>query len=501
MRVETVERKLQVIMSLNILLITLDQFRGDCLSIAGHPIVKTPNLDRLAQQGVRFARHYSQASPCGPGRASLYTGMYQMNHRVVANGTPLDTSFDNVALVGRRAGYTPTLFGYTDQSIDPRDTVSADDPRLSSYEGVLPGFDCEIDLTGNYELWREWLRAKGFDVERDMRSLLSSEHERPADASVSTFLTDHLLEWIDRQDQGWFAHASFIRPHPPYSAAGEYGTMYDPAEVGEPIAVANDVHPFHQIMLALDATKAPTDLNELAHMRAQYFGMVSEVDAQLGRIWDALEASGQWENTVVFVTADHAELLGDHGLKEKVGYWETSQHIVSIIRDPRHSGAHGTVIDKFTENIDIMPTLCEALGLEVSAQCDGLPLTPFLEGNEPPLWRDSAHWEYDWRSSLIPVYPHGVPWKRHLETMNLSVRRSNEYAYVQFADGDWLCFDIDADPTWRTQVTDPAIVMREAQAMLQWRMRNSNRTHADFLVENGGTGRWPTDVPWRNANE
>jgi arylsulfatase A-like enzyme len=227
--------------------------------------------------------------------------------------------------------------------------------------------------------------------------------------------------------------------------------------------------------------------------------MISEVDAQLGRIWDALEASGQWENTVIIVTADHAELLGDHGLKEKVGYWETSQHIVSIIRDPRKAVAHGTVVRAFTENVDIMPTLCQLLGEQVPAQCDGLPLTAFLAGEEPPFWRDAAYWEYDWRSTLIPVYPHDTPWKRHLDTMSLAVRRSDSYAYVQFADGDWLCFDIATDPTWRTLITDPTVVMGEAQAMLQWRMKNSNRTLTGFLVENGGTGRWPTNVSWRES--
>ena len=486
-------------MKQNILLITLDQFRGDCLSIAGHPVVKTPNLDRLAQQGVRFTRHYSQSSPCSPGRASLYTGMYQMNHRVVANGTPLDASFDNVALMARRSGYAPALFGYTDQSIDPRVTSSADDPRLSYYEGVLPGFDCVVDLTQNFDPWRTWLNSQGFKTDMSVIELLSTENERPASVSASTFLTNELLSWVEEQETGWFAHASFIRPHPPYSAAGHFSTMYDPAEVGMPIAVADSVHPFHEIMLALDATKAPTDPADLAHMRAQYFGMITEVDAQLGRIWDALEASGQWENTVILVTADHAEMLGDHGLKEKVGYWETSQHIISIIRDPRHSVTHGTVVDRFTENVDIMPTLCDIVGQPVSSQCDGLPLTPFLEGAEPPHWREAAYWEYDWRSSLIPVYPHNTPWKRHLDTMNLAVRRSDTHAYVQFADGDWLCFDIAADPTWRTETKDPAVVMREAQAMLQWRMKNTNRTLTGFLVEDGGTGRWPTNVSWREG--
>ena len=483
-------------MRLNVLFITLDQFRGDCLSIAGHPVVKTPNLDRLARKGVRFARHYSQASPCGPGRASLYTGMYQMNHRVVANGTPLDNSFDNVALMARRAGYAPALFGYTDQSIDPREASGPDDPRLSTYEGVLPGFDCVLDITQNFDSWREWLKNLGFDVEMSIGKLLASERERPAEASVSTFLTNELLNWIEQQEQGWFAHASFLRPHPPYSAAGEFSSLYDPAFVGDPIAVAESIHPFHEVMLALEETRAPTEPEKLARMRAQYFGMVSEVDAQLGRIFDALEASGQWDNTFIIVTADHAELLGDHGLKEKVGYWETSQHVVSIVRDPRYEHVHGTVIENFTENIDVFPTLCDVLDQPVPTQCDGLPLTMFLQGEEPPRWRDSAHWEYDWRSTLIPVYEHGSPWKRHLETMNLAVRRSDSHAYVQFADGDWLCFDLAADPTWRTQTTDPVVVAREAQAMLQWRMQNNNKTLTNFLVENGGVGRLPDGVSW-----
>ncbi len=117
----------------NILFITLDQFRADSLSCAGHSVVKTPHLDMLAAHGVRFARHYSQAAPCSPGRAALYTGTYMMSNRVVANGTPLDERFDNVALAARRQGYDPVLFGYTDQGVDPRTITDSDDPRLSTY--------------------------------------------------------------------------------------------------------------------------------------------------------------------------------------------------------------------------------------------------------------------------------------------------------------------------------------------------------------------------------
>ena len=106
----------------NVLFITADQWRGDCLSALGHPCLRTPQLDALAHEGVIFSRHYAQASPCGPSRASLYTGLYLHNHRSVVNGTPLDLRHTNVALEARKAGYEPALFGYSDVSADPRHT-------------------------------------------------------------------------------------------------------------------------------------------------------------------------------------------------------------------------------------------------------------------------------------------------------------------------------------------------------------------------------------------
>ena len=123
----------------NVLFITLDQWRGDCLSALGHPVVETPTLDALAARGVLFANHWANAAPCGPSRACLYTGTYQHRNRSILNGTPLDARFTNVALLARESGYDPVLFGYTDTSVDPR-TVPPGDPRLSSYEGILPGF-------------------------------------------------------------------------------------------------------------------------------------------------------------------------------------------------------------------------------------------------------------------------------------------------------------------------------------------------------------------------
>ena len=127
--------------------------------------------------------------------------------------------------------------------------------------------------------------------------------------------------------------------------------------------------------------------------------------SQLGRVMDTLIELGMWDDTVVVVTADHGEQLGDQGTIGKGGFFESSYHVPCIVRDPRHPEGHGSAVDVFTENIDILPTICEAMGLEVPAQCDGLPLTPFLRGERPPWWRDVAHWEYDWRWERILFGP------------------------------------------------------------------------------------------------
>src|SRR5688572_18718192 len=144
----------------NVLFVTLDQWRGDCLSSLGHPHVKTPHLDALAAEGTHFRRHYAQASPCSPSRASLYTGLYLHNHRVAVNGVPLDDRFTNVAREARKAGYNPMLFGYTDTSLDPRGRDPAD-PLLIGYEGVLPGFSVGVSLPEDNGAWLEFLAARG----------------------------------------------------------------------------------------------------------------------------------------------------------------------------------------------------------------------------------------------------------------------------------------------------------------------------------------------------
>ena len=418
--------------------------------------------------------------------------MYQLNHRVVANGTPLDARFDNVAKAARRAGYTPTLFGYTDQAIDPREATGPDDPRLLTYEGILPGFEFGLEMDpSDLGGWMGWLRAQGHDVGADWRMAAASEPDRPADVSLSAFVTNHFIDWLRERRAPWFAHISQLRPHPPYAAAGAFSRLYDPGDMPPPIDPARERHRLHERLLRDPRVAAPVDRTAMAAIQTQYYGMIAEADYQLGRVWAALETCGAWDDTLIVVTADHGEQMGDHGLIEKAGWFEQSYHVLGVVRDPRATAGHGTVVKRFTENIDLFPTICEAMKIAVPAQCDGRSLTQLLRGDIPVDWRDAAHWEWDWRSSFIPRGPHDWPNDRRLERSGLAVLRTEKAAYVQFGDGEALAFDLAADPTWRTSLNDPAAELALAKAMLAWRMEHADRTLTGMLVEGGGIGRWP----------
>lgn len=481
-----------------VLLITLDQWRAECLSCLGHPTVRTPNLDRLAGRGVLFTKHYAQATPCGPSRASLLTGQYLSNHRAVLNGTPLAARLTNLALEVRRHGYDPVLFGYTDQSPDPRE-LDADDPRLRTYEGVIPGFRPVLDLDETLVPWGMWLAARGYDVPADVKEMYepltpapgSAARYRAAD-SETAFVTETLLEWVDDQgDEPWFAHVAYIRPHPPYVAPDPYHAMFDPDQV--PAPVRRDTwesegrqHPFLAGATGLSFTRGPDDEAGVRRIRAAYYGLMAEVDAQIGRLLDGLAERGVLDRTLVILTSDHGDMLGDHWLIDKFGYFEAAFHIPLIVCDPRAEAAstRGSVVSRFTENVDIMPTILSWLGIPTPSQCDGSSLLPFLEGREPSHWRTAAHSEYDFRDLVNALSPNAFGLT--LDQCWLTVLRDDQAKYVHFAGLPPLFFDLEADPDefWN-RADDPAYaprVLEYAQRMLSWRMEHAERTLTNLMV-------------------
>nr|WP_319247245.1 sulfatase-like hydrolase/transferase [uncultured Celeribacter sp.] len=396
----------------NVLFITADQWRGDCLGVAGNPVLRTPAVDALADEGTVFLRHYAAAAPCSPARAAMYTGLQQANNRVVDNGTPLAHRFDNIARAARRAGYLPSLFGYTDQTADPSQ-YHPNDPILQTYEGVLPGFEVAQSLTEDRAPWRRWLAQQGYgpDITADPYApapegpLPARPARFAAEHSQTAFLAGRFMEWLDEQPKGnaWFAHLSLIHPHPPFAAAAPFHDMYDPQDVPACArAEDNAPHPLTQLLgeRQLQGSFLPglnglvRDLSgdQLRQIKALYYGMVSEVDAQLGRLFEDLKARGLWENTIIVLTSDHGEMMGDRGVLGKGGIYPQSYHIPLVLRVPGKSGGHR--VTRLTSAVDLFPTLCELLQVAPTNTLDGRSLAGYLDGGIAANARDAVLWEF-----------------------------------------------------------------------------------------------------------
>ncbi len=491
----------------NVLLIIVDGWRGDCLGALGHPCLKTPNLDRLATEGTVFRRHYAQASPCAPARASLLTGRYQMTHRVVQAGTPWPAQLGGLPQELSAAGYDPAFIGYASAVPDPRVT-STKDPRFRKQgHAVMDGFDTVLTKDPGFEPFLDYLEAQGY-----ARPARAFDVWRPRDvaggqftAAPSTIAREHSdtawfmgagLDYLRAQaGRPWFLHLGTWRPHPPFIAPAPYHALYPadsvplPARMATPQAEAGQ-HPLHAYYLSRvrqqdffeNGTGLASEmaLEEIAALRSVYFGLLTEIDDHLGCVFDYLRETGQWETTLVVFTSDHGEMLGDHYLLGKSTYFDPAYHIPLIIRDPlvQAGGRGGRTVDHFTESVDILPTILDWLSRPLSRAYDGRSLLPFCHGDMPTDWRDAAHFEYDFRDVVTqdPQRTLGVP----MDSCSLSVIRDDEFKYVHFAALPPLLFDMRADPHEMVDLAaDPAyrdVLLRYAQRLLSWRMRHADRT-------------------------
>jgi arylsulfatase A-like enzyme len=219
---------------------------------------------------------------------------------------------------------------------------------------------------------------------------------------------------------------------------------------------------------------------DVQRTRAAYYGLISEVDAHVGRVLRYLRDTGQYDNTLIVFTSDHGEQLGDHYLLGKSGYFDESFRIPLIIRDPspQADGSRSRIVDHFTETIDVMPTILSWVGAEVPRACDGQSLLPFLYGDTPTTWRTEVHYECDFRTSFGSVY-HNV-FDLHVDRCSLAVIQDTRYKYVHFEALPPLFFDLAADPRqFHNRAADPAYaprVLEYAQKMLTWRLHYADRT-------------------------
>ncbi|WP_319824942.1 sulfatase-like hydrolase/transferase [Thalassovita sp.] len=432
---------------MNILFIMYDQLRFDYLSCAGHPHLQTPNFDRVAAKGVRFTNAYVQSPICGASRMSFYTGRYVSSHGAQWNGFPLRVGEVTLGDHLREQGMDCWLLGKTHMKADAKGMARlglAPDSVIGARQADC-GFDAWVRDDG---LWaqgpdgfydskrspyNEYLMAKGYDGENpwaDYANAGVSDDQiasgwmfRNADKaanireedSETPWLTSEAIRFVDETKGPWCAHVSFIKPHWPYIVSAPYHDMYGHNQIQQPLRNRAELDNPHPVLAAYQDTR-------IAHAFQQdevrekvipaYMGLIKQCDDQLGRLLDHLESTGQMDDTMIVLTSDHGDYLGDHWLGEKDFFHEAAVKIPLIIFDPRPEAdsTRGTTCDALVEAIDLAATFVEAAGGEVPDHIiEGRSLMPWLHGEEPIDWREYVISEYDYsvtpRCQALGVIP------------------------------------------------------------------------------------------------
>ncbi len=227
-------------------------------------------------------------------------------------------------------------------------------------------------------------------------------------------------------------------------------------------------------------------------LKAVYYGLMSRVDAEMGRLWAFLRETGLWDNTLIIFTSDHGEELGDHWLVNKGGYFDGSFRIPLIVRDPRPGAARGRIVERFTEHVDILPTMMEAIGAPIPAPVRWHEPRALhrlrLEPAPSRAWREEAHWEYDFRNVGDESAEKALGLTQHQCLIN--VVRGQRYKYVHFTKLAPLFFDLEADPgELRNLAGDPAyapLMLEYAQKLLSWRMNHDEQTLTHLALTDDG---------------
>ncbi|MFL5257882.1 MAG: alkaline phosphatase family protein [Rhodopila sp.] len=456
-------------------------------------------------RGRHLANHVTTTVPCGPARASLHTGLYQMNHRQVQNRIPLDARHVTLPKAARAAGHDPALIGYTTTPPDPR-TTSPNDPRFRSLGDMMDGWRPVGAFEPNHDGYYGWLAQKGFPLPPNREDIWLPEGEDaipgatnrparvPAELTGTAFFTEKALTYLKgRNGKPFFLRLGYYRPHPPFVAAAPYHALYRPEDMPAPIrAPSAEAEAARHLMLQWYLKNARqsgffqrgegmvADMDEAAirQMRATYYGMMTEVDDRIGDVLAWLETSGELDDTLIVFTSDHGEQLGDHHLLGKLGYFDESFRIPLVIRDPDAPATRGRIETACTESIDLMPTLLDWTGGETPPACDGLSLLPLVHGRTPAGWRDALHYEFDFRN--VPYHGPEEALGLMMDETALCVLQDADFKYVHFTALPPLLFDLRNDPhQFVNLAADPvyAGTARDyAQRMLSWRMRHADRT-------------------------
>ena len=395
-----------------------DQLRFDYLGCAGHPTLKTPNFDRVAARGVRFTNAYVQSPICGASRMSTYTGRYAASHGAQWNGFPLRVGEQTMGDHLRRAGMACWLIGKTHMSVDADGMARlglAPDSVIGARQAEC-GFDVWVrddglwgqGPDGFYDAKRSpynaYLHARGYASENPWADFANAgvtdgnkasgwmfdNADKPANIreedSETPWLTDRAIDFIDQAEGPYCAHISYIKPHWPYIVPAPYHALYGPADVPkatrDPVE-REDAHPVYAAYMDGKIAAAFQDDAVRAKVIPAYMGLIAQCDAQLGRLLDHLDATGRSDDTMIVLTSDHGDYLGDHWLGEKDLFHDPSVKVPLIVYDPRADAdtTRGTTCDALVEAIDLAPTFVDIAGGDIADHVlEGHNLVPHLHG-------------------------------------------------------------------------------------------------------------------------
>ena len=418
---------------MNLLLVTTDQQRADSIGAYGNPVCRTPNLDRLAAQGTRFTGARTQNPYCQPSRATILTGTYPSTHGVSCNGIDLpdDAAAGSVARLLGAAGFRTGIIGKAHfASIYPMvptgklESVEGSASMPEDWTGPYAGFDhAELILFGHMlrmapmmGRWNwcfgppplglhyaRWLFRDGPEAGRERLALMQPEaagatwdhtqtwkNALPEEHHPTTWVADRAIEWLRgaaAPGKPFFGWVSFTDPHHPMDPPRPWCDLYDEADVAEVLPEQRDEEfdtkpAIHRLwsqgargreMEWANPGGATLTHEELARMTAGYYGMVSQLDYAVGRVLGCLDELGVADDTLVVMTTDHGELLGDHQM-----IFKGPLHYEGLLRVPlivRGAGFEpGAVIDDPVGTIDLAPTFLRAAGVPVPEAMEGVPL-------------------------------------------------------------------------------------------------------------------------------
>ncbi len=431
----------------NVIIMLADQLRADCLGCYDNARIRTPHIDDLARSGTRFAAAFAQHPQCVPSRAALLTGRYPHENGSISNHCAMGEHEVTLGEYYKRQGYRSIGVGKLH--------IYGHHERRGFTETMLCGGQQSDATTPDVlrEDYKQWLKENGYwedavkayaihGTEEYWRNFRANVNPMPVEAYIDTWVGDRAVEYIEQQspDQPFFMFVGFANPHIPFDAPEPYASMYDPKDVPVPETFPWDLDnkPPQHIGHKRHARKEnfeQLDEERLRKVIALYYGSITLVDDQVGKVLSALESHGLAENTVIVFVSDHGELLGHYGMliKSVDKYpllYDVGIRVPLIVREPGAEAAR--VVGQPVELVDLAPTLME---------CTGLRPTPEMQG-------ESFH-----------AVLRGEPWEPKefvfSETGAVKSLRNTEYKLVYYSGQPYgELYRISEDPSERSNLYD-----------------------------------------------